>query len=242
MTSVKRQGWRPTQTNLIASAVILAGLALMALSWWFMLLVGLGIFGPGLLREFGWLRDKDEFQRGADHRAGYHAFLAAGLAATLLIAWVRTGEREIKDPQELGTLFFALLIFVWIFSSLLAYWGSQKTAARILTGFGLGWLIFVIASNLGPEWRGWGGLFMSLLVPLPFFVLAWLARPLPRIAGGALLLASAYYFYLFGIFQRDNIGLVTQGVTFLFLLCPLLACGIALLAYRREEEEVETAN
>ncbi|MHC5063684.1 MAG: hypothetical protein ACYTG5_06895 [Planctomycetota bacterium] len=236
MAEAGSQRWRPTRTNLIATGVILGGLALMELSWWFMILVGLGIFGPGLLREFGWLRDKDEFQRRADHRAGYHAFLAAGLLATLLIAWIRSGEREIKDPQELGTLFFALLCFVWIFSALLSFWGVKKTTARILIGFGLGWLIFTIVSNLGQEWSGWSALLMHPLLTLPFFALAWMAGRMPRISGMLLLGAAGFFVYLFRFFQRDHIGLVTDGVTFIFFVGPLLASGVALLAVRGEDE------
>jgi len=233
----KKPRWRPSRTNLIATGLILAGFGLAEVSWWFILLVGMGIFGPGILREFGLLRDKDEFQRRADHRAGYHAFLAAGIAACALLAWFRSGEREIKDPQELTTLFFALLCFVWIFSSLLAYWGAQRTAARILIGFGVGWLIFTIADSLGPEWNGWLALLLHPLITLPFFVLAWLSKRMPRISGVLLLVACVYFFDRFGIFQRDHLGLVTQGVTFLLFICPLLACGIALVALRDEEDE-----
>ena len=49
---------------------MIAGFWLASLSWWFFLLVAVGTLGPGILREIGWLHDKDEFQRRADHRAG----------------------------------------------------------------------------------------------------------------------------------------------------------------------------
>ena len=74
--SEARERWRPTRTNLVAGALVIAGLFLTEINWWFLLLTALGALGPGFLREVGWLRDKDEFQRRADHRAGYHAFLA----------------------------------------------------------------------------------------------------------------------------------------------------------------------
>jgi len=48
--------------------------------------MGVGAFGPGILRELGWLKDQDEFQRRAAHRAGYHAFAVTGLVAFFIYA------------------------------------------------------------------------------------------------------------------------------------------------------------
>jgi len=234
-TSGKR--WRPARTTVVAGSMVMAGFVLLGVSWWFLLLVALGAFGPGILREMGCLHDRDEFQRRADHRAGYHAFLACGLVACGLVALFRSGEREIRDPEELATLFLALVWFVWIFSSLLAYWGAQKTAARILVGFGCAWLAFTIASNVGSEWTGWPALLLHPLLTLPIFGLAWLSRGWPRVSGVLLLAAAALLFELFGLFRRDNLGLVTQGVTFLLFLGPLIASGIALLAARPRDGE-----
>ena len=221
--------WRPSMTQFVAGGLVIAGFLLASLNWWFLLLAGLGTFGPGVLREMGWLNDRDEFQRRADHRAGYHAFLTAGLLAFFLIAFVRSGERTIKDPEELSTLFLALLWLSWFLSSLLAYWGPQKTAARILVGFGCAWLIFTIVSNLGSEWSGWTALLMHPLLTLPFFGLAWLSKKWPRITGIALLATSVFFFRFFGMFQRPSLGLITQGVTFILFVGPLLGSGLALL-------------
>ena len=58
-----RERWRPTRTTLVAGGLVLAGLFLTEVNWWFLLLAGLGALGPGFLREVGWLHDKDEFQR-----------------------------------------------------------------------------------------------------------------------------------------------------------------------------------
>lgn len=230
-----KRGRFPSAT-LIAAGVVIAGFVLSELNWWFFLLVGLGAFGPGILREMGWLRDKDEFQRRAHHRAGYHAFLTCGILACLLTSFFRSGERQIKDPQELATLFFALLWLVWLFSSLLAYWGPQKTAARILIGFGCALLAFTIASNVGSEWSGWPALLLHPLLTLPFFAMAWLSRRMPRISGAVLLASSVFFVLFFGMFQRDHIGLISEGVTFVLFIGPLLACGIALLAVRPTKE------
>ncbi len=45
-----------------------------------------------------------------------------------------------------------------------------------------------------------------------------------------LLAASIFFFQFLGMFQRDNLGLVTQGVVFILFVGPLLASGLALLA------------
>jgi len=222
--------WRPTRTNLVAGAMVIAGFLLTQLSWWFLVLTALGTFGPGILREIGWLCDKDEFQRRAHYRAGYHAFLTIGLVAFVLVAFFRAGG-TIEHPHRLATFFLALLWFTWFLSSLLAYWGPQKTAARILIAFGSVWLAFAIISNLGSEWTGWAALLLHPLLAAPFFVLAWLSGRWPRVAG-ILLLTVAVGFFVFlelpHIARTSILELITDATTILFL-GPLLASGVALL-------------
>ena len=230
--------WKISSIQAISGGLVLSGFLLTNISWWFFLLVGAGAFGPGLLREAGWLRDKDEFQRRAEWRAAYHAWLVAGITAVGLIAWIRSGDRVIDQPQELPTLFLALLWFTWFLSSLLAYWGPQKTAARVLTAFGVAWLIFTIASNVGNEWNGWLPLLLHPLLTIPFFVLAWLSTRWPRVAGFLLLVVSVYFVQFFGWFRRDPSGLTTEGITFILFIVPLLAAGVALLFSATSSESV----
>ena len=230
--------WRPTRTNLIAGGLVIAGFLLTEVNWWFFLLVAAGTFGPGVLREMGWLRDKDEFQRQAAHRAGYHAFLTVGLVAFLLVVFFRTGG-TMEHPHRLVTFLLALLWFTWFFSSLLAYWGAQKTAARILIAFGCVWLVFTIVSNLGPEWTGWAALLLHPLLAAPFFVLAWLSGRWPRIAGVLLLAVSIFFFQFFGLFS-EGIEAVASDVFILFL-GPLVTSGVALLCTGKKRESPEDA-
>jgi hypothetical protein len=84
--------------------VVVLGFLLTGVSWGFLTLVALGTFGPGILRELGWLKDKDEFERRAARRAGYHAYLVGGFVTFLLVAYLRSGERSIEHPGELVTL------------------------------------------------------------------------------------------------------------------------------------------
>jgi hypothetical protein len=233
-----RRRWRPSPTSLVAGGVILAAALLSELSWWFVGLAGLGAFGPGVLRELGWLRDKDEFQLRAAHRAGYHAFLTAGLTAFVLIGLFRSAERSVKDPEELATLFLALLWFSWLLSSLLAYWGPQKTARRILYIFGTCWLLFNVVSNLD----SFEILFMQVLfTAVPFFVLAWMTRRWPRVTGVLLLTAAGSFFWFFRLFRREHMGLITDGVVFILFLGPLIASGVALLGGEKDADDAESS-
>ncbi len=231
-----RERWRPSKTNLIAGGLVIAGFILIEVNWWFFLLVAAGTLGPGILREAGWLRDKDEFQRRAHYRAGYHAFLIVGLVAFVLVAFFRAGG-TVEHPHRLVTFLLALLWFTWFFSSLLAYWGPQKTAARVLIAFGSVWLVFAIVSNLGPEWTGWAALLLHPLLAAPFFVLAWVSGRWPRIAGILLLASAVAFFVLLALpdIARSSIMEVITDATLILFLGPLLTSGIALLVAGKPE-------
>ena len=231
--------WQHNTTTIIASALVLGGFLLTSVSWWFLLLVAAGTLGPGVLREFGWIRDRDEFQRLAAYRAGYHAYLTSGLVAFVLVAFIRSDERTLESSQELSTLFLALLWFTWLLSSLIAYWGIQKAAFRILIGFGSAWLLFAILSNTGSEWTSWTALLLHPLLAAPFFALAWLSGRWPRITGVLLLVVAASLFNFFGYFRRDNLALVNQAIIFVLFIGPLLASGIALVNVKNGSDEFD---
>jgi len=215
----------------IAGTLVLAGFLLQVFipsqtGWWAILLTGLGTFGPGLLRELGWLHDKDEFQIEAARRAGYHAFLAAGLVAFLLIAFLHSAERNVKNLDGLPDFFAALLWFTWMLSSLVSYWGARKTAFRILVTFGGAWLLFVVLSHIQHPLE----MLMEGLITLPFFACAWLSRRWPRIAGAAVLASSvACLVFILRIHVQRQLGLVVSAVTLLLFIGPLVASGLALL-------------
>jgi len=228
--------WRPSKTFLIAGSLVLGGFLLTGLSWWFMLLVAAGTFGPGILREFGLLGDKDEFETVAMYRAGYHAFLVSGVVAFSVVAWVRSNEGALESPEELGTLFAAVLWVSWMFSTLFSVWGAVKAAQRILIAFGIVWLIFNVLGNTGSEWTGIGALLMQSLLAVPFLAMAWLAGRWPRLAGAILIGASVFFYFFFGGIGRDNFDLITTAVTYLLFIGPLLASGIALVVARPGEE------
>jgi len=222
-----RIGWRPSRVTIIAGILIILGIVLTGVNWGFVFLVGLGMLGPGLLRELGWLKDQDEFQRQAARRAGYHAFLATGLLAFFFTALFRTGYRNITDPDSVVELLLAVLWFTWVLSSLLGYWGPRRTARTILITFGIFWLIFNIVGNL----NSLTALVMQCLVAVPFFALALAARRWPKVAGVLLVACSGFFFYffrLYRIFGSEPLA-IGRGMVIVLFFGPLFASGVALL-------------
>lgn len=235
----RRPWWDPRANPVgwISGALVLAGFLCTGpqgkAGWWVILLTGLGTFGPGVLRELGWLRDKDEFQLQAARRAGYHAFLTTGLVAFLWIAFLRSGTRNLKTPEELPTFFAALLWFTWFWSSLSSYWGPRKTAFRVLVLYGIAWLLFNILGHL----QNPVAMLMQCLITLPFFGGAWLSTRWPRLAGALLLVASAVLAnLLLRLHHARDFALVVSAITLLLFVGPLVASGLALVVHRPEDE------
>lgn len=225
--------WRPSPATLIAGGVVLLGFVLAQwYRWGFIALIGIGTFGPGILRELGWLNDQDEFQRRAANRAGYHAFIVTGLAAFLIYAYTRSGD-TLKEAEELSLVYIALLWFTWMFSSLFTYWGPHKTALRVLLVFGCVWGVFNIIGNL----RNPVAMVMQLLVTTaPFFVLAYVSRRWPRVAGGLLVALSVFFLMVyFGTARFDRLLFLVKIATAVLFVGPLLASGVALLKPREEQ-------
>jgi len=218
---------RPTPAGIVAGGLVVAGFALTALDWGFLALAALGTFGPGILRELGVLKDHDEFQRRAAHRAGYHAYLAGGLVAFLFVAAIRSGAMEIGDLGEVATLVLIVLWFTWFLSSLLAYWGPRRTAVTLLLIFGAVWLLFNIIGNIESP----VAMFMQCLLAVPFFALAFVARRWPRTAGVILLVISAFFFYFFKLYRLFSEPLFEMGrpMVLILFIGPLVASGIGLL-------------
>jgi hypothetical protein len=206
---------------------------------WFLLLAALGTFGPGVLRETGWLRDKDELQLRAAHRAGYHAYVTCGIAAFVSLAYLQSGVRDVADSQNLALLFLALLCCTWFLSALLSYWGPRKTAARILTAVGVFWLALMIVNNLRPQWSGWSALLVQSLPAVPLFVLAWASPRWPRTTGVGLLALSLFTLVLLAEPAQNNTGPIEQVIKVLLFFGPLLACGISLLTVRRDDDDYD---
>jgi hypothetical protein len=144
-----RRGTLPPLPGLIAGILVGVGILLWMFVWkGFLVVAGLGAFGPGFLREMGWLRDHDEFQRQAAHRAGYHAYLVGGFTAVCVLGLLEWSPPTVSEAMEWIRFIVVVLWLTWLFSALLAYWGARSTVSRMLRIVGSFWLVFVVASWL----------------------------------------------------------------------------------------------
>lgn len=228
----------PSVTGLIAAGLVITGILLwMFVSKGLLFVAGLGAFGPGVLRELGWLEDHDEFQREAAHRAGYHAYLVGGLVAVGILAVLEWSGTTVEDAKEWILFIVVVLWLTWMFSALLAYWGASKTVAVLLRTVGSFWAVFVLASLFGrgirmPRsahdfWMGLLGLGAGTLFVAPFFVLASTVRRWPRRTGFALLGVAALLLLVLG--RRGGLHWSTAIMTRTLLVGPMIAGGVAVL-------------
>jgi len=237
MTDASLVSRLPSITGLVAGALVGIGILLfMFVSKGLLFVAGLGAFGPGILRELGWLRDQDEFQRLAAHRAGYHAYLAAGISAVAVLALLEWNGTTVEDATEWIRFIVVVLWLTWMFSSLLAYWGASRTVAVLLRIVGSFWAVFVIASLVGefrlPRtaqdlWLDLQGLGAGILFVAPFFVLAWTVNRWPRAT--ALILLGVSALFLLVLTRTPQLPLSTVIMTRVTLVAPLVVTGIALL-------------
>lgn len=230
----------PDRTGMIAAALVALGILL----WMFfderlLLVAGLGAFGPGLLRELGLVNDQDEFQREAARRAGYHAYLIGGLLAVVIVSFLDWSGADADGRGEWVGLVLLVLWLSWLASSVMEYWGAEKTTSRVLLAFGSFWAVFALAEvigslrepgpveNIGEFFLGLGA--VTLLVA-PWFALAWTVRRWPRGTAMALLGTAVVLLVVFiRPFQPTRMSLANRVLTAVMLLGPFLACGIALL-------------
>lgn len=250
-----RANRQPPLPGLIAAALVAVGVLLwMFVSKSFLFVAGIGVVGPGILRELGWLKDHDEFQRQAAHRAGYHAYLVGGLVAALVYSADRW-QPSLRDSSDLLLNIMVVLWLAWMFSALLRYWGARKTASRVLIAFGSFWALFVIASLMGESgqpkadisiWEMLLGVLVGTSVISAFFVPAWTAFRWPRPTGRILLLITLLFFVVFTTPALGRSGgppVWTRLLTSSLLLGPLLVSAIALLTEKTgpDDEDGGTA-
>ncbi len=222
-------GWRPTPVGVASFALVVLGLLLGAtvnMAW--LLLLGAGCFGPGLLRELRLLRDCDEFQRQSSIRAGYHAFLAGGLFLVIVVAVRSWGHRSLGEHDAFpASLVLTCMLVTYALSQLTRYWGARAAAFRLLFMFGFFWFCFAALSHAGEP----ASLLIELSLPLILVALAFLSRRWPRPVGAVLLFTGIGALFLFHV-EEGFTGNNSRLYVFFMLLLPLLYTGAGLLGVR----------
>jgi hypothetical protein len=216
----------------VAFIAILAGAILgFVLSYWFLLLVPVGAFLPGILRRLRLLRDADEFVLAAQNAAGWIAFCVSTSAAILFFVLKRTGV-ALGGTETDRLLVVAVLGFTAYASCyLFKFWDGRKAARYLLLVLGIAWGVFVVLS----EWNNPGAMAMEgLVVVLPPFALVALGRFFPRVAGWVALSAAilaAVHFDAYDFSKGSGI------FVFSALVLPLIVAGSGFLTRIKEESQ-----
>ncbi|MCF7808867.1 MAG: hypothetical protein K9N38_10150 [Candidatus Marinimicrobia bacterium] len=227
-----RQGW--SSVGFYAGLTVFVGILLsVTVDMGFMLLAGLGAFGPGILREFGVLKDQDEFARMATYRAGYYASLFAGIVAVILISILKAGSVDLEHESLALAIILATIWLVSIFSVIHKFWGVQKAVFRILVIFGSFWWVFIILSHIKEPLT----FLMESLLVLPFFILAYASKHWPRTAGALIIIAGITCFFLFRIITDDPELILQKVLVFIMFICPLVVAGVSLLLVGQSEKQ-----
>jgi hypothetical protein len=243
-----REGVRvtPGVPTIIAGVLVGVGILLwMFVDKGFLIVAGLGAFGPGILRELGVLGDRDEFQLQSDRRAGYHAYLGGGLIAVGVVSYLEGSGAAAQPAGEWVGLVLLVLWLGWLFSTLMSYWGAVKTTTGILLTVGSFWALFGFADVLagigstssdGETLQG--ALAVTLLV-VPWFLLAWTARRWPRATGLGLLGTAGILAVVFTPLGPSPLSGATRAFTATLLLAPLVACALGLLVRAEAVDDLE---
>ncbi len=199
---------------------------------YFIMLVAVGAFGPGVLRQFGLLRYQDEFQRQVSLTAGYHAYLTAGVYAVailLLKPWMEVNSLIEAGKFSADSILLVMLI-TYMFSYLFQFWGAPVAVFRILLTVGGFLLVFVGTAAISFDFPITEVVKGSLLA-IPVIILAVLSRRFP-LACGILLIAGGAALLAIGRLQPVPVPQMTE-IYRLIAAVPILLSGIGLLASRR---------
>ena len=232
----------PDMPTLVSGTTVVLGVGLwMTVGKEWIALAALGAFVPGILREFGLLRSRDEFQTAASRRAGYRAYLVGGLFTAAIVTVLHLTGDDPPYPADLITIVLVVLGLTWSFDYIMSYWGARKTASRLLIAFGAFWGLFAILSAFS---EGDGpldvalGLLMGGIVVAPFFMGAWAIRRHPRLTGWLLVGAACLGMWLVGP-RSNTLPWSTQLFTMIVLVLPLLLAGLGLIGGPLEDPDIE---
>jgi len=173
-------------------------------------------FARPILREFGLVADRDEWQVAVSHRSSHVAFLVAmGIAA---VAFLRSSFMDEGGPPGIVSLLLFIPLLVKVAAWQLTGRGRRRTG--LVLGFAIGgfWFLFsALSGDFNPQ-LAVGGL------PLlgAFLALRW-----QRLGAVILLLCGAvtgYFFVLQGMTPPQ-----AQLFVGLMLPAPLILAGVLLM-------------
>ena len=226
---ISRVGW-------LALALVVVGLALgAAVHKGFMILMAMGAFGPGVLRQFGLLNDLDDFQKEAAAQAGLRAYLVAAIFLMVVLITQGWDVLSLSNDGVPASAIVTMMLVIYYSSYCLTFWDARKAVSRILLAFGLFWLAFSIMSH-GSEPTVLLG--EGLVVPGPFILCAVLCRWWPCAIGLVLLIASVgaiFFFHMLPLSGTDPQEVFRNIFMIALIPLPLSVSGVALVTSQRRD-------
>ncbi len=226
--------------GLIALSLVVVGLALGAsVHKGFMILMAMGAFGPGILRQLGLLNDLDDFQKEAAAQAGQRAYLVAAIFLMVVLITQGWHQLSLSNDQVPASAIVTMMLVVYYASYCLTFWDTRKAVSRILLAFGLFWLAFSVMSH-GSEPMVLLG--EGLVVPGPFILFAILCRWWPRAIGLVLLVASVgaiFFFHMLPLSDMDSRRVFRNIFMIVLIPLPLAVSGIALITSQHGDASFE---
>lgn len=223
-----------SRVGLIALALVVLGLALgAAVHKGFMILMAMGAFGPGVLRQFELLNDLDDFQKEAAAQAGLRAYLVAAIFLMVVIVSQGWNVLSLSSDEVPASAVVTMMLVVYYASYCLTFWDTRKAVSRILFAFGFLWLAFSVMSHGNEPMVLLGE---GLVVPGPFILCAFLCSWWPRAIGLVLLVASVGAIIFFNMLPASDMDSqrVFRNIFMIVLIpLPLAVSGIALITVHR---------
>ena len=220
----------------IAFGIGALGLAIQYLYPPALTLVAMAVFVPSFLREVGWLGDADELTIEVMHRAGFHALLAVAMLIFLnhllpAVGWFDPAGSDFGDDAFPAEPLRKAVVWVFLLSYLIQYWGTRQGVTRILLGLALMLLTSLVGLFRHFDEQGFAFIGVTVGSALVFVAASVLVHRRPRLGGLALLGLGSVLLVLGAREMRDP--RITWGMLSI-LLQVLLVFGVTGLALLRE--------
>ena len=123
-------------SGMISIVLFLAGVVLgLTVQSRLFLLAASGAFLPDLLRLFGILHDRDEFQAQAEADASQLAIVVAGIFVCLTIVLVDIGRISVGSMKSVLIITFILLVGTRFVAYNVRFWNPFRAAPRLFIVF-----------------------------------------------------------------------------------------------------------
>lgn len=154
------------------------------------ILVPIAVFLPSVLREANLIPESDEFTIRVMHRAGFHALLATATLAFTCYAFARPIDPPLSPQLLTGETLRKAIMYPFVVSYLLQYWGAREGAFRLLCGMALWTATTLVPMVARPEGfaPGLTGITTVIALSLVLVAVAFISRRWPRVGGGLLLI------------------------------------------------------